>query len=264
MPRRLRVLQITDTHLCADEHAELGGVNTEWACRQVIDLLVAEDLPADLLLVTGDIVHDSSAAAYLRLRRRLEQLRVPTLVIPGNHDQPTLMRDIFSSGAVRWQGHDVVGNWLVVMLDSTIPQQPGGHLSEAELERLEALLFRYPDHYALVCLHHHPQPMGSEWIDKIGVDNGEALFELLQRHPQARAVLWGHVHQAYDAYRGHLRLLASPSTCLQFTPKLPRFCVDVEAPGYRLLELDEQGGLETSVRRLKELPQSLNMQLSGY
>lgn len=260
----LRVLQITDTHLFGDESQELGGVNTERSCRQVFDLVAQESLPADLLLITGDLVHDSSMAAYRRLRERAEALGTPGLVIPGNHDDPALMRQAFSDGGVRWQGHLVKAGWLMVMLDSTIPGEPGGHLAPQELERLSGLLADHPRHHALICLHHHPLHLGSDWIDTIGVDNGDALFALLDRYPGVRAVIWGHVHQEYRGRHRDIELLACPSTCLQFAPGESEFTVDAEAPGYRILELHPDGRIETRVRRLESMPASVDLRLGGY
>lgn len=263
-PTPLRVLQITDTHLFGDEQGELGGINTEYSCRQVFAQAAAQALPADLLLLTGDLVHDSSNAAYQRLRMRAEALGIPGLVIPGNHDNIELMRDTFSGGAVRWQGHLELGDWLVVMLDSTTPDESGGHLSPQELGRLHTLLTRYPRHHALVCLHHHPLSIGSDWIDGIGVDNGDALFAVLDRHPGVRAVLWGHVHQEFHGRHRDIELLACPSTCLQFAPGSSEFTVDAEPPGYRMLELHADGRIETRVRRLDSLPGSVDLRLGGY
>ncbi|MEX0731385.1 MAG: 3',5'-cyclic-AMP phosphodiesterase [Aquisalimonadaceae bacterium] len=263
-PAALRVLQITDTHLFGDRQRELGGVNSDHGCRQVFDLVARDALPADLLLLTGDLVHDGSVEAYRRLRERADALGVPGLVIPGNHDNAGLMREIFAEGRVRWQGHLELGDWLVIMLDSTIEGKPGGHLAPAELQRLDDLLTRRPRHHALICLHHHPLPMGSQWIDQIGVDNGEALFAVLDRHSGVRAVLWGHVHQEFQASHGAMQLLACPSTCLQFAPGQREFTVDAEAPGYRTLNLYADGRIDTRVRRLETIPGSVDLRLAGY
>lgn len=264
VPAVLRVVQVTDTHLFGDVTRELGGVNTERSCEQVFDLVRREALPADLLLLTGDLVQDGSIQAYRRLRARMESLGLPGLVIPGNHDQIAPMREVFSHGDTAWRGHTVAHGWLVVMLNSSVPGSPAGHVADAELARLDELLADHPDHHALVCLHHHPVAMGSRWIDAIGVDNSEALFSVLDRHPNVRGVVWGHVHQAYQGRRGQVALLATPSTCLQFAPGESEFTVDAEAPGYRTLDLYANGRIDTAVRRLERMPESVNLRLGGY
>src|SRR3546814_9659808 len=87
-------------------------------------------------------------------------------------------------------------------------------------------------------------------MEPIGLRNPDALFAVLDRFPQVRAVLWGHVHQEVDQVRDGVRLLASPSTCIQFEPGSEDFAVGTQAPGYRWLRLLPDGGLETGVERV--------------
>jgi Icc protein len=99
----------------------------------------------------------------------------------------------------------------------------------------------------MVCVHHHPVEMASRWLDAVGIDNAEALFAVLDAHPQLRAISWGHVHQCFDARRRGVRLLATPSTCAQFLPLSEQFALDARAPAYRRLTLRSDGTLETDV-----------------
>jgi 3',5'-cyclic-AMP phosphodiesterase len=101
-------------------------------------------------------------------------------------------------------------------------------------------------------------------MDSIGLRNPEALFAVLDRFPQVRAVLWGHVHQEYDQLRNGVRLLASPSTCIQFAPDSVEFKVDSTAPGYRWLRLHADGRLETGVSRVEGLAFEVDYSGQGY
>jgi Icc protein len=105
----------------------------------------------------------------------------------------------------------------------------------------------------LVCLHHPPVPVGSAWLDGVGLQNGAALLEVLDRNPQVRGVIAGHVHQEFDQQRGALRLLTTPSTCAQFTPRMQHCVMDQRPPGYRRLSLHEDGTLATRVGWLPEV-----------
>ena len=144
-------------------------------------------------------------------------------------------------------GHLLAGNWQLIFLDSTVPGAVHGHLREAELARLDVALQEQPERHALICLHHQPVPIGSTWLDELLLDNADALFAITDRHPQVRGILWGHVHQAFDATRHNVRLLASPSSCVQFKPGCVDFTVDDKPPGYRWLELSVDGRIETDV-----------------
>jgi Icc protein len=98
-------------------------------------------------------------------------------------------------------------------------------------------------------------------MEPIGLRNPDALFAVLERFPQTRALLWGHVHQEFDQQRGGLRLMASPSTCIQFAPNSEDFGLDSLPPGYRWLRLLEDGQIETGVSRID--PSLFEVDLSG-
>jgi Icc protein len=72
----------------------------------------------------------------------------------------------------------------------------------------------------------------------------------MNRHPQIRAVIWGHVHQEFADRRGAVELLATPSTCVQFRPGIAKPEVDDRTPGYRWFDLGPDGTLETGVERV--------------
>lgn len=89
--------------------------------------------------------------------------------------------------------------------------------------------------------------MGSRWLDSVPLRNAEAFLAVCDRHPAVRAIVWGHVHQASERERRGVRLLSTPSTCAQFLPGSDKFAVDKRPPGYRWLDLHEDGSIVTSV-----------------
>jgi Icc protein len=48
-------------------------------------------------------------------------------------------------------------------------------------------------------------------------------------------------------FRGAVRYLCTPSTCMQFKPRDPGFVVDDRPPGYRVVDLLDDGGIATEV-----------------
>ncbi len=263
-PDALRIVQITDSHLYADPNGSLAGINTLHSFHAVLELIRSPVLTADMILATGDLVHDASLTGYQRIKDALSEFGVPVYCLPGNHDLPQVMAECLNQGTISSPKWITRGNWLIMMLDSTIRGEEGGHLSEAELQQLQQGLERYPDHHALICLHHHPVPIGSAWMDRMALDNPERFFSLLQRFPNVRGILWGHIHQAYDArYRG-MRLMGSPSTCIQFEPRVDHFGIDDEAPGLRWLELYPDGRIRSGIQRLEQIPMGLDLSSVGY
>jgi Icc protein len=74
----------------------------------------------------------------------------------------------------------------------------------------------------------------------------------LDRYHHVKAVLWGHIHQEFNAERNGVRLMASPSTCVQFMPEAGEYRRDGRAAGYRYLKLHASGEIETYTLRLNE------------
>jgi Icc protein len=262
-PGTLRVVQITDTHLYAKPASRLLGVNTLDSFRSVISEIRQAAWPADLVLATGDLVHDASAEGYRQFAALLEDFGCEVCCLPGNHDEPGLMRKHLCSGRVSSPRVVDSGHWRIVLLDSVTPGKVGGHLDEAELQHLAAKL-QHCDRPTLIALHHQPVPIGSAWIDQHGLDNAAELLAAIHQAPQVRGILWGHVHQAYDRMHGAVRFMASPSTCVQFAPHSRGFTVDRKQPGFRLLALTPDGRIHTQVLRIPSMPAGLELSSSGY
>lgn len=246
----LRVLQLTDTHVRAASDEELMGVRPFATLEKLVRFIERQEQGCDAIVLTGDLVHDGGAQDYAALARILEPLRVPVHCLPGNHDDPAAMAQVFGNGPVLATGAFSLPHWRIVMLDSTVAGMAHGELSEGELERLDRELSQSADGHALVCVHHHPVPIGSAWMDAMMLRNGDALLAVVARHAHVRALLWGHIHQQHAQRRGSLWLLGAPSTCVQFAPSAARFALSYEPPGYRWLELHRDGQVETGVNWL--------------
>lgn len=243
----IRLIQITDPHLFGDAHGALRGIQTLPALERVLAHARAHEPMPDAWLVTGDLVQDDPAG-YAHFRRCFAGLGRPVLCLPGNHDQPAAMRQALAGEPFRLGGTIDLGGWRIVLLDSTLPGTAGGRLAPEELRRLAKALADAPARHALVCLHHQPVDMSSRWLDCVGLENGAELFDILDRHRQLRAVVWGHVHQSFEQLRRGVRLLATPSTCAQFLPRAEDFAIDAaRPPAYRVLELREDGSIVTEV-----------------
>lgn len=260
----LRLLQLTDTHLFADPGGRLLGQNTRRTFELALEQARENFWPVDRILLTGDLVHDESVDGYRFLAQRLTDLGVPCSCVPGNHDTVEPMKAIFSSGIVSIESSVVCGAWNLVFIDSTVPGQDGGHLDSVQLTLLEQSLASQPERHTLVCMHHAPVPVGSAWMDTMVIDNASTFFSVLDRHPQVRGALWGHVHQDFTSRRKDLLLLAAPSTCIQFLPGSEDFTLDSLTPGFRWLELQPDGRIDTGIQRIASYPDPIDFTTGGY
>ncbi|MEB0204821.1 3',5'-cyclic-AMP phosphodiesterase [Pseudomonas sp. CCC3.1] len=243
------LVQLTDSHLFADADGSLLGLNTAQSLQRVIERVRAEQPQIDLLLATGDLTQDGSVAAYQRFRQLTEPLSANARWIPGNHDAWPSMLEATVQSRLLEQVVDI-GNWRITLLRSNVYKKSHGYLDDTELQLLVNSLSEAPDRHHLIALHHHPVEVGCEWIESIGLHNANAFWGVLERFPQVKALLWGHIHQPFDQQQKGVRLLASPSTCVQFTPASRDFSVSSEAPGYRWLRLQPDGTLDTGVSRV--------------
>lgn len=251
--RPLRLIQITDTHFCERPGGDIleTGVDTDLSLRRVLDDLHYHEHGGTDVLVTGDLAQDPVAGAYGRLRHALNAFPFEFHCLPGNHDDAALLRAALPGGNVACPKIVLRKDWALLLLDSSVPNQPWGWLSDAELAWLEATLAGLAAPHAAVFLHHHPVPVGSPWIDRIALRNAEALFAVLDRHPAAvRGVVFGHIHQDFQSERNGVRLIGAPATCIQFAARTERLVVDDLPPGYRWLDLHADGRIETGVRFL--------------
>jgi Icc protein len=257
------LVQLSDSHLFAEADGTLLGMNTRESLQRVIGLVRVQQPQIDLVLATGDLSQDGTLESYQQFRDLTRQIDAPARWIPGNHDEPQIMAHAAEHSDLLEPVVDV-GNWRVTLLDSAVPGSVPGYLQDQQLQLLAQALSEAPNRHHLVCFHHHPVSIGCAWMEPIGLRNPEALFAVLDRFPQVKAVLWGHVHQEIDRERNGVRLLASPSTCIQFAPGSEDFKVSEQAPGYRWLRLHADGRLETGVERVKGFAFTVDYGSNGY
>lgn len=261
--RPVRVVQITDAHLGEEENSTLLDMNTDSSLEHVLQMLLDRPEQADLIMITGDIADHGARTAYERFQNKLSRFQQPQLWLNGNHDVAQRMRDVVGYGS-ELSRRAFIGNWQLVMLDSVITGKVGGSLAQSELQYLRNCLSQNPDVPTLIGLHHHPIPVGCEWLDEQIIDNADEFLTLLKQFSCVKAVCWGHVHQDFSHNYGDIAMMSSPSTCVQFAPNSDDFKVDDLAPGVRWLELYPDGRIETEVLRVTGVNFSVDLQSTGY
>ena len=250
----LRVVQISDCHLFAEPHATLKGICPRERFLAVLSAL-SEELPrADRLVITGDLTHDEKPETYAFIREQLSQWLPVLRMVPGNHDDRSLMRETFP-GIIEHTGQrnvfsDSAGNWKLIGLDSQLTGSLRGQLGSTQLTWLADQLRAASSQPAAIFLHHPPAPVGSAWLDQIGLEDAAEFWDLLARFPQVKVICTGHVHQEISLTFGSALVLTTPSTGVQFRPETETLVVDHVSPGFRILELAEDGEVRTRVVRV--------------
>ena len=217
MPVPFLVAQLSDPHIGGD----WGGEDPVAGLRGVVDDVRRQPDRPDVLLVTGDLTDHGTAAEYATVRELLEPVGVPVYVIPGNHDDRAALRAAFGlpgTGAEPVQYAVDLGPLRLACIDTTIPGRAPGALDAARL----GLAGRRAGPRARASRRSWPctiprSPPGSRPWDAIGLPPGDraALAAVLERHPQVRRVVAGHVHQVITGSLAQRPVLTIPSTYVQ-------------------------------------------------
>ncbi len=249
------IAQLTDTHLFEDSAQSLLGIQTEASFQAVLVEIKRNLSQLDLLLLTGDLTQDGSAASYDRLRKSLDNFAIPAYCLAGNHDDLPMMQTQLPSEYVHLSRSLDLGNWKILLLSSVVVGAVHGYLADSELIWLEEMLKANPDRPTLITFHHPAVPIGSRWIDDICLENQDQFWAICDRYPQIEVVLNGHAHQDFDQIyetpHNSVRCLVTPSTCIQFQPNNHKFQIDSQPAGFRHLRLYDNGSMDTEVHRLK-------------
>ena len=188
--------QISDPHIRLDDDASQPALAA--AVARVLDLRPA---PA-AVLVTGDIANSGDPAEHGRADELLAPLPMPVLKLAGNHDRLGAPLQYVAEA----------GGFRIVACDTSQPGRDDGAL---DVEWVAAQLV--PDMPTVIAMHHPPLVTGMQWVDDIGVPEAdiEALADLLERSPQVKLVVAGHIHRAASTVLGGCAVVTCASTNIQ-------------------------------------------------
>jgi len=256
------LLHLTDSHLFCDTSSQLKGINTHDSCAAVIQHAYKTLPKPDAIILGGDMSQDESPESYRLLADMLHDWSAPWMLTPGNHANLTAIKSTFIPALNKLSSYSrslQFDEWQVITLNSHHSGKISGLLVDEELQRLDKLLSAEPHKHTLIALHHHPAPIESAWLDRIALHDSEALWQIIHHHQNVCGLLCGHIHQAFDIMHKGIRILATPSTCIQFKPQQHSFALDNRSPGYRSLSLMPDGRIQTIVKRINGfIPADLN------
>lgn len=220
---------------------------THFSLQKVLDHIQASDWDADMVAMTGDLIQDHSREAYERFCESMLTLGLPVYCVPGNHDTRDMMKNALARPGFHYCESVEIGAWLITGIDSCMNDDAAGRIDDREMERLEAMLEETAAEHVLVCLHHPPLPVGSKWLDQVGLRNGEEFLHLITRTGKVRAAIFGHVHQAFEYTHDSIQIIGTPSTCRQFKIASDEFALDDNPPAYRRVNLRSDGSVDTEL-----------------
>ncbi|MGD0084381.1 MAG: metallophosphoesterase [Acidimicrobiales bacterium] len=219
MSERHLLLQLSDLHILPTGRLHSLGDPVEHLDR-AIDLIKTSSSRPEAVLLTGDLTDAGDPAAYRMLRERIDGLCAATgaaaVFVPGNHDERSAFRTHLL-GAPEDVGHESpidqvhwFGDLRVISLDSVIPGEDAGSLSEAQLEWLASELASVAPDGTVIALHHPPIHSPISTMDRIGLSDPGGLARVLDGS-DVRLIVAGHNHHASAGMLGPVPVWVSPA-----------------------------------------------------
>lgn len=260
----IKFIQMSDIHLYAENNRTLLGVDTTESFKAVVNLIESSHETVDFIILSGDLTQDGSELAYKRLAELLKPLHVPIYCLPGNHDNLQIMSRIYPCCDIKSDNHLVFSKWQFILLNSQIPNRAQGYLDQYQLNFMKDCLNANPNLHSVILLHHQPTPVGTKWLDAIGIVNANQFWEIIANYHNINLISFGHVHQEFAKKVNGIQCYATPSTCIQFRPCQDHFRLEKLPPGYRWLHLSRDGHVESGVHRIAEYVGFFDDKATGY
>jgi Icc protein len=224
--RRRRVLHLSDIHLTANGMDE-DGVDARSALRRILN--DARHVPnIDVVVVSGDIADDGSAAGYAEAAERVgsfaRERRIPYVFCTGNHDDRDNFTAVLGSGHRSADGADVgvamsetgcraavsdVDGLRVITLDSLEPGAVHGRIADDQLAWLRGVLAEPAAAGAIIALHHPPISVHDHPMRTVVLQNPDQLAHVLAGR-DVHAVLCGHLHHQMSGALGDIPVWVTP------------------------------------------------------
>lgn len=245
----ISLIQITDTHILDEgmQPRSFEGFDTSESLKRVVTKIKSDENNAECILLTGDLVHEPAKNAYQKVADHLSPLTIPVMSLPGNHDDPQMMKYIMGKNGFDTGKLLNIRSWLLILLNSRLENEHSGEIAVSELEFLKTVLESNPDKHCLIALHHHPVSINSPWMDTMILNNADDFLKIIDDFNHVRGIIWGHIHQKFESKRNDVLLLGTPSTCKQFKPKAEAYAVDNKPPAYRKIALFNDGKIKTKI-----------------
>lgn len=250
-PGAMIIAQISDTHIALDtDDADRRIRDFE---RAVADINALDPAP-DVIVHTGDVVHNGRADEYAQAARILAAARAPVYVMAGNKDAREPLRAAFAGEGYlpesRFIDYAVEAFPLrLIMLDTLNPDSNKGDFCAERAARLIEMAQAGGDRPIAVFAHHPPFEV-DVGPDPVHFDDPEAMArmrETLQGCARVAGLFCGHVHRAAFGHVGTIP--ASVMQCVATPLRKGDYPEAMKArPVYHLHRFDPGWGFVTETR----------------
>lgn len=237
----MRLLHLSDLHLCSSPNAIIYGVNPYENLLKAIEKTQAIKDNIDFCVITGDISNDGSQESYEFADEVLSAFPFPVYVMRGNHDSPLLITRHYPK--MKYSPRFSVKGIDFIVLDTVAIAEDGTNRSRGVISKQELLRFKEwieeGDNRKIVLMH-HPSFLTDSWLDRRILQNREEFNDYVHSSDRIIAVLSGHNHFAMNTMIGGCLYSVAPSVSTSFDKDLPPF-EEAYKPGFNLLSISDGG-----------------------
>lgn len=250
----LTFVQLSDTHIREPGRLAYSRLDTAPYLRRAVQSVMSLKQKPLAVVMTGDLTDFGRENEYEHLAELIAPLDMPVYLLPGNHDDREVMRNVFpshkylgTSGFIQYEIN--IGPLMLLTLDTCIKGESGGALCEERLAWLEWALSKNSGKPVVVAMHHPPFTTLIGHMDKIGMQHGvEKLKEIIGRHSNVERIICGHLHRAIDVRFAGTIASTTPSPAHQVTLDLAKDAAStwvLEPPAFRVFGWSPPEGLVT-------------------
>lgn len=250
------IAQISDTHIALDTPDADRRIRD---FERTIDDINSLDPAPDVIIHTGDIVHNGTLDEYVLAATIMSKAKLPIHLMVGNKDDRFNLRKTFSSSGYLASNPDFVSYAIekfsvrLLMLDTLHPGSNKGDFCEDRISDLVDLIGTHPERPTAVFAHHPPFHV-SEGPDPLHFQTDEIMQRFrraLQRSASIVGIFCGHVHRGVAGVVGNIPVLVVPSIATtlrkgEYPPEL------TTCPIYHLHKYDPDWGFSSEIRIVRD------------
>ncbi len=245
---QMRIVHLSDTHILGDYAGGLldfyqGSDNLPAdVLRKTLTHLAENDAP-DLVIISGDLVHEGEASDYTLLDSIMLDVLgdIPFLYALGNHDREKAFFAAVLGEPEREGAYYYARNFdaiRVIVLDSSHDKSGTGYVSREQLDWLSDTLEKPAEGGSVLVLHHPPFLGDGTFMLSHCLKNSDALLEAIEGG-DIRLILSGHTHQPSFTQFGGIPHSTAGSTAfgLELTPEEMAM---TDGLSYTVYDIDER------------------------
>jgi len=218
----IRLALLSDTHISKDLRDSYRGFTPSANLRKAAPQILKS--PVEGVVICGDAARlQGLPGDYVQLFKLLEPLRerLPLYILPGNHDN---RRNLLAAMKPKAKS-PVPGRWVqiltapcvrAILLDSLLqPNLTSGFLGQKQCQWLDSFLSKAADRPSILFFHHTLGEGDGDLLDT------HRLLPIVRRHPQVKAIVFGHSHVWNISQKDKMWLINLPALGYNFRDEQP-------------------------------------------